>query len=133
MSSEKKSSQILVVDDDELLRGFYSRVLTAQGYKPLCADNGEEAIGILEEKKNNISLAIIDLLMPVRTGWELIEYMKKNDKFKHIPIITITGLAASYDEFVKVKSICDAIIHKGDFELNKFNAIIKSLLEKNAS
>ena len=133
MGSDKKTDSrptVLIVDDDDLLRNFYSRVLTAEGYNPVCATNGDEAISVLEKCEEDIKLSIIDLLMPVRTGWELIQYMKKNDKFRGIPIIAITGLAASFDEFEKVKSTCQAVMHKGDFDLNKFKDTIKLHLKK---
>ncbi|HBC85364.1 MAG TPA: hypothetical protein DCZ94_00255 [Lentisphaeria bacterium] len=133
MSSQNKNESktvILIVDDDDLLRNFYSRVLAAEGYEPVCATNGDEAIGILESGKHDIKLSIIDLLMPVRTGWELIQYMKKNPQYKDVPIIAITGLAASFDEFEKVKSTCQAVMHKGDFDLNKFKDTIKAQLNK---
>jgi len=133
MSVQNKNDSkaiILIVDDDDLLRNFYSRVLIAEGYEPASATNGEEAIAILESGKHVISLGIIDLLMPVRTGWELIQYMKKSDKFKDVPIIAITGLAASFDGFEKVKSTCQAVMHKGDFDLNKFKDTIKAQLKK---
>ena len=124
---------ILVVDDDELLREFYTRVLKSQGYRALLAINGEEAVNLLKENGDNISLAIIDLLMPEMTGWELIEWMKKTDKVSTIPIVTITGLATSFDDFEKVKEVSDAVLHKGDFELKVFNDTIKRLLTQKAN
>jgi len=130
MSSEVKGKVIMVVDDDDLLRDFYTRVLKSEGYQSLTATNGDEAIDILKKEGKDIALAIIDLLMPIRTGWELIEYIKTHDEFKKLPIIAITGLAASFDEFEKVNQTCNAVLHKSDFELDKFTETVKSLLEK---
>lgn len=128
--AEKDSKRILVVDDDELLREFYARVLRTRGYVSLCAINGEEAIELLKTNGANISLAIVDLLMPEMTGWELIDTMKKHEEWAKIPILTITGLATSFDEFEKVKEVSDAVLHKGDFELSTFNETIEKLLSK---
>lgn len=127
MTSEKNKT-VLIVDDDDLLREFYTRVLRAQGYEVICAINGDDAIEILEGGEHDVSLVIADLLMPVRTGWELIEYMKNKAGLKDIPIIAITGLAASIDEFEQVKATCDAVLHKGDFDLGKFTDVIGKLL-----
>ena len=125
--SEPAKKTVLICDDDDLLREFYSRVLKTQGLLTISATNGDEAIEVLEKNPGKICLAIIDLLMPVRTGWELIEYMKSQDSMKAIPVIAITGLATSFDEFEKVKATCNAVLHKGDFDLEQFNSIIKSL------
>jgi CheY-like chemotaxis protein len=124
MSSEETVKNILICDDDDLLREFYSRVLKTQGYNTVVATNGDEGIEVLENPDYEISLAVVDLLMPIRTGWELIEYMKGQDSLKHIPIIAVSGLATSFDEFEKVKSVCNAVLHKGDFDLEQFTSII---------
>jgi len=125
-------TRILVVDDDDLLRDFYCRILKTEGYEPLTAVNGDEAIEILNREKG-LKLAIIDLLMPVRTGWELIEYIKQHQDYGKLPIVAITGLAASFDEFDKVSKICDTVLHKSDFELNDFLRIVKELVKKSDS
>ncbi len=127
---DKTPHRILVVDDDELLRQFYSRVLSAQGYVPVCATNGAEAIEILEGENGKFDLALIDLLLPVKSGWELIEYIKADPKFATLPLIAITGLSFSFEEFEKVKNACDAVFLKGDFEITKFNETIARLLER---
>lgn len=122
-------TKILVVDDDDLLRDFYCRVLKTEGYEPITAINGDEAIEALDQNAD-LRLAVIDLLMPVRTGWELIEIIKRHPQHGKLPIIAITGLAASFDEFEKVSQACDAVLHKSDFELDGFLRIVKKLIER---
>ncbi|NOY74989.1 MAG: response regulator [Kiritimatiellaeota bacterium] len=127
MTEEKTAKRILVVDDDELLRDFYIKVLKSEGYETEFAANGDEAVDTLK-KNPNFALAIIDLLMPIRTGWELIELMKSNDEYKDIPVIALTGLASSFNDFHEVEEICDAVMHKGKFELSEFiNTINKTV------
>jgi CheY-like chemotaxis protein len=130
MSDETK--RVLVVDDDELLREFYSRVLAGQGYEAVCAANGDEAIRLLEGAKEDFALVIMDLLMPVRTGWELIEYIKAAPAWQKVPILAITGLAASFEEFERVKAVCDEVLLKGDFELARFCDTVKRLSQKHS-
>ena len=127
MSESQENKTVLICDDDDLLREFYARVLKSQGYETVSATNGDEAIGILESGAK-LSAAIVDLLMPIRSGWELIEFMKSNPEYAKIPVVAITGLATSFDEFENVKSVCDAVLHKGDFDLEQFNGIIKRII-----
>ena len=124
--SVENIKRVLIVDDDDLLRDFYVKVIKGEGLEAVDASNGDEAIEKLK-KNSDFSLAIIDLLMPIRTGWELIEYMKEDDNMKDIPIIALTGLAASFDEFQKVESVCEAVMHKGKFELSEFIDTIKRI------
>ena len=126
MSSEHK--RILVVDDDELLRRFYCRVLSSQGYIAVSAGDGAEAIEILDTEIEPFDLAVVDLLLPVRTGWELIDYVRNSERLKELPILAITGLSFSYEEFSKIKTACDAVLLKGDFEISKFNETVHELL-----
>jgi CheY-like chemotaxis protein len=119
MSDEKTTKKILVVDDDELLRDFYIKVLKSEGYETEFAANGDDAVEALK-KNPDFALAIIDLLMPIRTGWELIELMKSTDEYKDIPVIALTGLASSFNDFHEVEAVCDAVMHKGKFELAAF-------------
>lgn len=127
MAESQDSKTILICDDDDLLREFYARVLKAQGYATVSATNGDEAITILESGAR-LSAAIVDLLMPIRSGWELIEFMKAKPEYAKIPVVAITGLATSFDEFENVKAVCDAVLHKGDFDLEQFNGIIKRIV-----
>jgi CheY-like chemotaxis protein len=125
----KAGKRILIVDDDNLLRDFYSKVIVSEGYTATAVANGDDAIEALEQD-SDFALAIIDLLMPVRTGWELIEFMKENDEYKDIPVIALTGLAASFNEFQKVEDACDAVMHKGNFELPEFISTINNIITK---
>jgi len=125
----KPSVKILVVDDDDLLRDFYCRVLKTEGYEPVTAVNGDEAIETLD-READLRLAVIDLLMPIRTGWELIESIKRHPRYSNLPIIAITGLAASFDEFEKISQTCDAVLHKSDFELNAFLRLVENLVQR---
>jgi len=125
--SIQNNKQILIVDDDHLLRNFFSKVISAEGYDAIVACDGDDAISKLDGN-DDFCLFIVDLLLPVRSGWEVIEYIKNNNKFKNIPIIALTGLADSFDEINKVKENCDAVLHKGNFELTDFLALINSLV-----
>ena len=59
---------VLVVDDEESLRDMLDRVLSAAGYTVLLASNGEEAVRIFDERKDQIDLVILDMIMPGMSG-----------------------------------------------------------------
>ena len=61
--------KVLMVDDDERMRNLVKDFLTIKGYRVLEAGDGEEAIDIFFKEKD-ISLVILDVMMPKMDGWE---------------------------------------------------------------
>jgi len=127
-----KPRRILVVDDDKMLRTFYCRVLSSHGYTPICASNGQEAIDILEADPEPYDLAVIDVLLPVKSGWELIEHIRESQRHRELPILAVSGLSFSYDQFERIKELCDCVLLKGEFELSRFSEAVAALLEDGA-
>jgi len=77
---------ILVVDDDPSVRKMLSRVLVGEGYAVLCAANGVEALGLAAAQP--IDLALLDLNMPVKDGWDTFERLTAQDPLLAVIIIT---------------------------------------------
>lgn len=82
----------LVVDDDEMIRGYLKEVLEAEGFLVLEAGNGREAIAILESS-DTIRLIITDIIMPEVDGIGLILAARRLDRNKGLrsKIIAISG------------------------------------------
>ena len=83
---------ILVVDDSNIIRNFTKRVFEEK-YNVGTAKDGEEAINIIECNKNNnfIVAVLLDLNMPRKDGFAVLDYMKKNNLFEKIPVSIISG------------------------------------------
>ncbi|KPA14194.1 response regulator receiver modulated CheW protein [Candidatus Magnetomorum sp. HK-1] len=87
-------TKILLVEDSTSIRKLELRMLMDTGFHNIVeAVNGEDAIEALE-KNSDIGLIISDWNMPKKTGIELLEWLKTNDKFKHIPFIMATAQGA---------------------------------------
>lgn len=82
---------ILVVDDEQDIINFLSRLLTDNGYRVVTAENGVEALEVLERELPR--LILLDLQMPHETGTGLFRKLRKNDRLAQIPVIVISGLA----------------------------------------
>jgi signal transduction histidine kinase len=80
-------TNVLVVDDDEMIRQLLDEALNMQGYLPVMADCGERALAILGER--SVDIIITDLSMPGMDGLELIR--RTNVEFPEVPKIIITG------------------------------------------
>ena len=66
---------ILVVDDEEIIRRLMKETLERNGYAVLLAENGAEALGAFSRNANEISLVILDLVMPVMSGEEVLPHL----------------------------------------------------------
>lgn len=70
---------VLVADDEEAVRDFLRGALERQGYAVLCARDGKEALALWHEHRRRIALVLIDLIMPLMGGHELLAQIKRQD------------------------------------------------------
>jgi len=118
---------ILVVEDDKFISNAYKIKLNSEGYQVKNAYNGVEAIEML--KNFYPDLIILDLVMPIKNGFEVLKDLKKNKKLLSIPIIVATNLGE--DQYiVKAKEMgATDYILKSEMSLDDLVKKIKSLLK----
>lgn len=80
---------VLVVEDDVGVRRVLGRLLTGCGYRVVEAGNGREAIQRLAEQTPQA--IVIDLLMPIMSGAELLKALRRNPFYRSIPTVVMTG------------------------------------------
>ncbi len=90
---------ILIVDDEIINREILGNLLS-KDYEVHFAENGKEALDTLLLREHIYSLILLDLLMPVMDGFELLDIIKKDEKLRSIPIIVMTS-----EKDAEVKSI----------------------------
>lgn len=81
---------ILVADDSSIIRDFVKEIFS-DSYDVLMASNGQEVINIVSSNQDKIAAVLLDLNMPVISGFEVLEYFKENNLFNKIPISIISG------------------------------------------
>lgn len=86
---------LLVVDDDSSHRALISDVLDEMGYRTREAANGREALDLLEQEMPEAVL--LDLRMPVMSGWGLLEALKKLPRARNLPIIIISAYGFEWE------------------------------------
>jgi CheY-like chemotaxis protein len=90
------SKKVLVIDDDRNTVKFLSAVLGDNDYEPVTASDGKEG---LERIKENIpDLIVLDVMMPKKTGFVLFKQLKRNEEYKNIPVLMLTGVAGVLEE-----------------------------------
>lgn len=91
---------VLLVDDDVTLADMYSERLKAAGYEVVRAMNGEE--GLEEVKAHKPDIILLDIMMPIVNGLDVLKQLKADPATEHIPVILLTALIQELD---KVKAI----------------------------
>ena len=88
----EKRNTILIADDFLINRQLLKNIFQEQ-YEILEAENGKDAITLLTRYHDDIALVFLDLLMPVKSGIEVLQFMEEEQLDKSIPVIVITGEA----------------------------------------
>ena len=88
-------SHILVVDDDESHRTLICDLLEEMGYRTLQASNGREALDLLEVEIP--AAVLLNLRMPVMSGWGLLDALKKMPRARNLPIIIISAYGFEWE------------------------------------
>ena len=104
------SKCILVVEDQEDLRGVLRDLLTGSGYAVIEAGDGEA--GVAQAKSDRPDLILMDIQMPVIDGYEAIRRLKLDPALKPIPIIAISSFAMKGDEEKARAAGCDHYVTK---------------------
>lgn len=90
MSKKSRSHRVMIVDDSEMNR-FLLREMLGQELEILEAENGEECLELLQRYGTDISLVLLDIVMPLKSGFEVLEEMDKNHWLGEIPVIMISS------------------------------------------
>jgi CheY-like chemotaxis protein len=88
---------ILIVDDDEIIRGLTSRFLQGGGFKVIAAAGGPD--GVEKYRASRPDLVVLDIAMPGMSGFEVatsIRAMERDLEWPHVPIILLTAYARSF-------------------------------------
>ncbi len=118
---------VLLVEDNELNRDMLSRRLSRSGYEVILALDGEQAIRMAESRQPDIIL--MDMSLPVLSGWEATRRIKATPSTSKIPVIALTAHAMAKDRDEALACGCNDYDTK-PVELPRLLQKISSLLEK---
>ena len=118
--------KILVAEDDKFLSNAYRVKLEREGYEVRVVFDGEELIQVIQEFTPD--LIILDLIMPKKDGFGVLQELGKSEKYKNIPVIVASNLGQSEDIVRAAKLGAQDYIVKTDLTMKKLVEKIKSLL-----
>lgn len=124
--NEKKT--ILLVEDDAFISSIYQTKLEQEGFAVIVAENGIEALKVLE--KNVPALMLLDIIMPYMDGIEVLKNVKKEEKWKKIPVILLTNLSEKEKIEEALGIGADDYLLKSHFTPSEVIEKVHSLLKK---
>lgn len=98
---------VLIVDDDPSIRDGLRLLIETRGYPTVTARNGAEALGVLRGGLRP-SLILLDLMMPVKDGFDFRTEQRQDDTIAHIPVVV---LSAHYDSKEKDGTLMGVVAH----------------------
>lgn len=120
---------ILVADDDFATRLSINDYLEILGYSVIAAENGKEALGLVEEFQPH--LIVTDITMPEMDGYEFVRRVRARPAFRLLPVIFLTERTSTEERIRGYQMGCDNFLAK-PFELSELGVVIRSLLDRYA-
>jgi len=117
--------KILIADDDPIFRELVCDIIRKEGSIPVEACDGQQAIDIFFGS-NDIDLLILDVMMPVYDGWEVLREIREHSE---VPVIMLTALGDEKHEVFGLRKGADDYIAK-PFSYEVFVARLNTLLRK---
>lgn len=129
ITSDRQSldrKKVLVVDDEEYVRGIVRTMLDDLGYEAIEACDGDQGLKTFEHSKNKFAACIIDLTMPGMAGLELLELIRAQDAA--VPVLLVSGYARHEVRQREASSTSVSFLQK-PFTLAQFKSAIDSHLD----
>ncbi len=108
MSVHTPKRNVLVVDADKDFQELFSIYLNMRGYEILRADNGVDAIGLLDNQ--HVDIIVTEWMLPMLDGARFLEWIKQEVR-KSLPILVLTAKEKSIEEYI-IQAGADAVIYK---------------------
>ncbi|MDX2097555.1 MAG: response regulator transcription factor [Leptolyngbyaceae cyanobacterium bins.59] len=118
---------ILVVDDDLGTRLSISDYLEMSGYSVVMAENGQEALTMVESYQPH--LLVTDITMPRMDGYELVRRVRQKPSFRLLPVVFLTARTQTQERIRGYQLGCDLYLPK-PFDLDELGAVVRNLLER---
>lgn len=120
--------KILIADDSLKIQQQLTELLKSADIEIVAVSNGEFAVRKLPEVKPDLVLA--DIFMPVRTGYEVCEFIKESEEFAQVPVLLLASTLEPYDEAEAARVKADGKIEKPFADIKATLATIKEHLDR---
>lgn len=120
--------KILLAEDDAFFQTFYSKKLAEKGFEVVVAKDGAVALQALNNFKPD--LILLDLIMPVKDGFDVLTELSKNDIIKNIPVLVFSTLGQESDIEKAIQLGAKGYVNKTFFDFDNLLFKINSVINR---
>ncbi len=124
MKQAKK--KVLIVDDDQVVSSVIKTIAEKHDTEASIAIDGRKAQEIIGAEK--FDLIFLDLLIPHSSGWDVLNFIRKNPGTENVPVVIVTGVQISDEEKKRFSNKVTTFISKETFSLAEFESLLDKLL-----
>jgi len=121
--SEEKKIKVLLAEDEEFISRAYKDGFERAGFEVITAFDGEEAV--IKTRENKPDVMLLDLVMPVKTGFEVLRELRADKNFADMPILVLSNLSQESDIEESKKLGATDFLVKSNMTLQEVIAKIK--------
>jgi len=122
----KAKHDVLLIEDDEVLRGLMADLLAREGFKVSAAGSGEAALRMAA--KHAPEAAVVDIALPDMSGWEICRKLKSDPKTTGTIIVVLSGKVSKADVPLMKQFDVTHLIRK-PYDVEHLGSVLKSLLK----
>jgi signal transduction histidine kinase/CheY-like chemotaxis protein len=126
LNKYRRDLPVLVVDDDAGIRLLLRRILEAEGYEVIEAENGLAALARLGERAPGAIL--LDLMMPQMDGFEFLSALHEREAWRQVPVVIITAKDLTTEDHERLNGSVVRILQKGAYAREDLLAEVRALL-----
>lgn len=117
---------VLMIDDDKDLCSLIKKCLDNEEISTLVEFSGSEGLKVVDEKKDNLSLIILDVMLPDLDGFSI---LKKIREVSNVPVLMLTAKNSEEDKIIGLRTGADDYLTK-PFSINELTARVDSLIRR---
>lgn len=118
---------ILVAEDDSVLRNLYEKKFVIEGYTVITAQDGEEAVRMLQDQSQHINLLLLDINMPKKDGFQVLQEFPKAKR--GFPVIMLTNFDQGEFKLKAFELGADDYFVKKDMTMRTLVEMVRRLLK----
>lgn len=119
--------KILIIEDDTVFQKVLSQALEDSGFMTMTASDGEAGIRLAE--KEIPDLIVLDVILPKKDGFTVMEHFSRSPKLALIPVMVITNLEGSHDVERMMTLGAKGFLIKVNYSMEEIVAAIKNIME----
>ncbi len=117
---------VLVVEDDPITRELLRRLLQAEGFEVVTAENGRVGLERVDEKRP--ALVILDLMMPEVDGFQFLEALRHRQEWQQLPVVVVTAKDLTEEDRRRLRGNVEKILQKGETPREELLSEVRRLL-----